>query len=117
MTLNDHTLEFSRAVGFIMSTQKNRLTNFWERIESDLVVTVNEEFNAENSTFQIPLFHGNVINFDTANKIPHVYFNKKNDWIMKQQEFCAKDLGIANVDSTCYYYDIFDDPSVPYVDF
>ena len=36
---------------------------------------------------------------------------------MKQQELCAKDLGIANVDSTCYYYDIFDDPSVPYVDF
>ena len=50
-------------------------------------------------------------------EIPFARFKKKNDWIQNQQEFCPKDLGIANVDSTCYYYDIFDDPSVPYVDF
>jgi len=36
MTLNDQTLKFSKPIGFIMNTQKNRMTKFWNRSELDL---------------------------------------------------------------------------------
>lgn len=47
---------------------------------------------------------------------PLVTFKEKNDWIKDQLE-CDSDIGMEEVDSTCYYFDIFDDSSIDYVDF
>lgn len=44
MTFYDQTLKFSKQVGFVMNTQKNRLTKFWDRLEFDLIVTNSNKY-------------------------------------------------------------------------
>jgi hypothetical protein len=119
MTLNGLSLELSKKAGFIMSTEKNRLFDIWRFTETDVTVTPKTDNSAVDSTetqlsTQPTTFGLQNIGLESFTDFP---FNE-SDWVLGQEEYCSIDLEIRDVDSTCYYYDIFDNTKVvPYLDF
>ena len=99
-----------------MSSDRNRLHNFWDRSETNLKATIDNFTNDGSKTNNY--FKDNYQTEGKMYKKPMEDFSfNKNEWIQDKQEYCSADVGIRDVDSTCYYYDIFDHPAVPYMDF
>ena len=102
-----------------MSTEKNRLFDIWSITETDVTSKLKTDFSAVDSTKSQLSTQPETFGFQDTRlaSITDFPFSKKiSDWVDKKK-YCSTDLEIRDVDSTCYYYHIFDNPkAVPYLD-